>query len=265
MIKVKAIKNELIFEFSLGKKKSILGNKKNELFSIFTEYFSKTQVSEYSKDYKSNSVIYIDDKPLDLKKYMLFDLSMNLFDLISEYKLTQKSLFTMSIETLFESIEIIDRVNTINILLNDLSNEIENIYIKNNVDLRISNLELNKKNILKLIDISLQKDGLLTNQYDYSTNDLNMIKISLLKMISTKNKHFNFIIINYDNKIDDNIFDENENVIFISNSIIDNKVFDTSNKIDFEDEEQLYYLHFNSSSNLCYKDYVTDLLERIIS
>lgn len=264
MKEIKIIKDKTIYEFLINKRKTITGDRKNELFNLLKEYLNKSTLSEYAKANKSNSCIYIDGRPIDLKNSQVLELSNEQFDLQNEYKLSQKSLFSISLENIFNNIEFIDSINTINILLNDLSLDIENIYLKHNIELIIDNLEINKKNILKLIDISLMKDDLKCNQFDYTLNELNDLKISMFRMIALNNKQISFFILNefeFSNTI---LLNELENVYIITVEK-SSSVYDTTNKIDFDNEELLYEMYFNSSSNLSFDDYVTDMLERVIS
>lgn len=264
MKKLKLVKDDIMHEFNIDKRKTLIGNNKHIIFSILKEYLNKSTLSDYAKEYQKNSAVYFDGKLIELKTSFLFELSASLFDLINEYKLTQKSLFSISLESIFNNIDIIDRINTINILLNDLALEIEDYYNNHNINLSINNLEINKKNILKLIDLSLLKNDYQTNQFDYSITELNIIKINLFKMIINNNKQTSFFILNENDQLITDEFLSFPNVYIITVERSNNvDIYDSNNKIDFENDDLLYENYFNSNTNLSFEKYVTSLIERI--
>lgn len=263
MKQIKVVKGESVYTFSINKKKYIFGNNKYNFINFFREYFNKNVSSEYSKENRYNSLIYCDGRLIDLKSSSLIEISNFSFDLINEYKLNQKSLLYMSLESIFKNDLFFELINTINILLNDLTIEIEEYYKNNDIDLIIQNCEINFKNLLKLIDISLIKEESEVNQFDFNISELNNIKLNIIEMIIKYNPQTIFYIINedYNINLDRLLKYDNINILNFCNSNSKN-IFYLDIMLDMEIEEEIYEFYLNSSSNLCYESFVAKLFER---
>lgn len=263
MKEIKIIKNDNTFRFIIDRSKTIIGKNNIDIFNFIREYFLKASVSEYGKELKDSSLVFIDNDLLDLKEFTLFEFNNYYYDLTTEYKLNTKSTLYQSLDSLLRSSTIQEHLNTINILLDSLSLEIESLFSENNILLQIDNLEINLKNIIKLIDISFKKDDLLTNQFNYSISELNLIKVNLIELIIKNNVQKKFLIINEDNTLNLSELVKYNNVNILTINGNDN-LYDSDNKIDFDNEEDLYDMYMSSTSNLEFELFINKLKERII-
>lgn len=245
--------------------KHIRGNsgKINGMFNDIKTYFSKITGSEYAKDKQNKVIILLDNLPIDLNNTILLDLNNNIFDLTAEYKINQKTLFYYIFETVVKEEHIQNNIQTINILMSSLSSDIENELEDNGVNLLIDNLELDNKNIIKLIAPSLHIEGLHSNQYDYSVAELNLIKLNLFEYLIKRNKQKHYFLINNSDLPSIHLTKYSNVMCLTTEKTITNKIYDVDKKIDYENENDLYELYLNEPNKIDFKQYVEQLLKGI--
>lgn len=83
------------------------------------QYFNKT-VSGYREEIGSECYFKIDDNPVDKKNTFFYEVTEN-YSINEDAKLSTKSLMLKYLETLYSSIDYMDTLNTLNILVESLS------------------------------------------------------------------------------------------------------------------------------------------------
>lgn len=261
------ISNNNKCHFQFDKRKIIIGDndKVCDLFNDIRYYFAKLSSSEYSKENNTDLNILIDDTSIDLKTTILLDLT-NGFDLINEYKLNQKSLLYMVTDTFLRKAEYSEDIQTINALLDDFSTSIEEEFIDNDIPICISGLELSPKFILSNIEAFFTKEGCVTNQLDYSLNELNRIKESMFLYLVKTQKQITFIILDELNFLNYKNYLLFPNIVLITRNkknITLEQTYDFKHHIDYADENQVYDLYMNSGSGLDFDGFKVELLNKI--
>lgn len=151
---------------------------------ILKQYFSKKSLSDNQIENEEICSVKINDNKLMLKDYDLFEIS-SFFDLTTDLKMQSKSLLLRYFESKFYSSEISDELNTINILLDSLSNDLHDENVEINPILQL----LTEKTIAKLLSPSLIIDETNANEYDFDYDRLIIFQIKLLQTI-TQSDHF---------------------------------------------------------------------------
>lgn len=181
-----------IYEFGVDKIKFIISKnymKHHDLIATFNFIYNKANISEFSTINNYNYLIKYDDELLNLRSSELFVVN-NYYDLNYDLKMGSKSLALNYFYSIFGNYHENETLTTINILISDLSdelNELAQLSDELSLDLIIEELEL--KSIGKLIDAKLLKDENYANQYDLDYLDL--IKIQLKMII--KIAEFNYL------------------------------------------------------------------------
>lgn len=246
--------------------KYIIGNnylEKYKLLNNIRNYFSNNLVSEYTNENGLSVKLLLDDKPINIKRTYFFEISSN-FNLTNDLKLQSKSLILKYLEVLINNKEYNDTINTINILFESLSQEINTESLIN-----IDFVTIVTKQIIKLIIPSLISDGIQKNEFDLSYEQLILLQLNLIEYIVNNNQEIEIIIILLDlpyinkkivTKI--NTFKKCYFIITIPNYleqmefndiVIYNKV-----KLDLASEEELYEIVCNNNYNFLT---ITEVLE----
>lgn len=246
--------NKYNFSFGIDKVKFLVSRAPEKIFSVIQairKTINKINDSEYEIENTVNKRFLINDKQINLKENLFFFIN-NHFDLEKDLKLQSKSLLGLYIDSLLENIEYDDDLNTINILINDLSNRVSEYSSENtfqNLNINIS--ELNQKTILKLIEIYLIKEELIQNAYEMSYTENIVFQLELLSFIASKKKNINYWTILEIPVITDSILTaihktaSNVKVIAWVESIkcpiqMDDVVLIKNKSIDLSDELQIY-------------------------
>lgn len=257
------------YEFAIDRLKIFIGSKFKwfDFVNLVQNYFNKISLSEYAKEYASKLSITIDDKSID--KSVQLVLINNSYDLVNEYKMTQKSLMFTLLKNYLENKEASEQINTINILIDDFINEIEEELKENNIDIVLNDVYFDAKLIINNVDISLNKDGFLSNQNDYNTKDLVSLKLTILQTILKYNRQKQIILIDelglltYDQIL--NLLNYDNLIMFIPNPYSDNLslYYNLDRNIDYFDENVVYNDYLLSNKGHSYTAFKEELINNI--
>lgn len=257
------------YEFAIDRLKIFIGSKFKwfDFVNLVQNYFNKISLSEYAKEYASKLSITIDDKSID--KSVQLVLINNSYDLVNEYKMTQKSLMFTMLKNYLENKETSEQINTINILIDDFINEIEEELKENNIDIVLNDVYFDAKLIINNADISLNKDGFLSNQNDYNTKDLISLKLTILQTILKYNRQKQIILIDelglltYDQIL--NLLNYDNLIMFIPNPYSDNLslYYNLDRNIDYFDENVVYNDYLLSNKGHSYTAFKEELINNI--
>lgn len=246
-----------IYNFGIKNYKLLLGDnedlKQDLIYSIIKE-FNKGSNSEYSIDEKREKQFLINDNNVNLRNTSLYLINSR-YDYEDEYKLKARSLILKFLRTVFEDIDYNDTLNTINILLEQLSDELteELSEFNSTFEHGIEIEKINFKNIFKLMDIKMKKDNKYINMYDLKYEDNILSQLSFIKTIAEKSFDKDHIVILELPILTKKIFDfiktiqlENLDIIVSTtkyNTVlknINNIIYVNKQFIDFRDEVAIY-------------------------
>ena len=181
------------FKINIEYIKYFCGKNESDKFSIYNSLkscFSKTPNSEYALETQLKHYVCFNDKIIDPKKWMFFEIN-KYFDIDTDIKLGTKSLLLKYLESFKEDIESSDIFNTLSILFESFNAEIIDPIINKDIqekrlDFRLDSLssQLLLKNIYALI---FQKD-FETNYGDFNYEDLFIFQLNIIETIASKNK-----------------------------------------------------------------------------
>lgn len=242
----------------IDKYKLIIGDNylyHNNLFKNIKLFFSNVK-NEYRQEYEKEVSIYIDDKLVNRKRSILFNIDKN-FSFNKDFKMQTDSLVAKYLEIVINKPELIDTINTINYLLETFCEQINEIsIIKTNYDV------MTEKKLTKLIEPYVDIEGYRCDEYDLTYEEIIIIQLNLVKEIINNNQKYDYIFVileipRLSRKILDVISCLSDCFLLIcinSNNLIDSislsDILLVENKvIDFADEEQVCEIICNN----CYK------------
>lgn len=247
----------IVYNFGIKNYKLLLGDnedlKQDLIYSIIKE-FNKGSNSEYSIDEKREKQFLINDNNVNLRNTSLYLINSR-YDYEDEYKLKARSLILKFLRTVFEDIDYNDTLNTINILLEQLSDELteELSEFNSTFEHGIEIEKINFKNIFKLMDIKMKKDNKYINMYDLKYEDNILSQLSFIKTIAEKSFDKDHIVILELPILTKKIFDfiktiqlENLDIIVSTTKYnivlknINNIIYVNKQFIDFRDEVAIY-------------------------
>jgi hypothetical protein len=239
--------------------KLLIGNnevKKYQILQAIKGYFNKSIKSE------SGVALLWNENPIDLKTWRLFEVTSQ-YELSNDLKLGTKSLILKYYESVFTDIERNEEIMTINILLNSFNDD----YICplgkfGEFELLNEILPINYKSLTKMLSLNLYKNSSISNEYDMDYNELLSFQINLIKEISNRNNHIQFLVVIeapvFSKIIMNCITESNKNIhyLIISSSMDKNEslksediLFCGDGILDLSNEEQLYNLSLNLNKN----------------
>lgn len=157
----------------------------NEVYNfrrLLLEYIRNVKTSEYSLNNIGIVSLLIDNEVLKAKDIMCFHITQE-YSIVIELKLGTKSLLNMYLETLLSSNDYIDTINTLNILFESLSNEIDNSIINTLFQ------SITPKVLLKLLLPSFIINGDEANEFDLSYDDLIIFQLKMIEYITKNSKN----------------------------------------------------------------------------
>lgn len=168
------------------------------------------------------------------------------YSLNEDKKLTTKSLMLKYLESKLQNQEYFDTISTIDILLNSLSEEVNDESM-----LKIMFNGTNYKQLIKMLSLYYE-DELQKDEFDLSRDELILFQLDLIEYISDHNsKYYNIFVFgkldNLSNKIlhKINAIEKIKLIIFTNcyNDLMDvqNTSLLQDKIIDFADMEQIYY------------------------
>ncbi len=180
MNKLTVKKGNVSYEFAVDYVKYCLGNNyvnKHEFKNIIFEVFNGSKSTEYAMNFTGTSVILFNDHPILSKFWNMYYVNEN-YSINSEMKLTAKSLSSLYFETIFNDMDHFDTINTLNILMESLAQEIES----ENWNTRF--ISLTPKQLVKLMTPIYLLDENQANEYDLDYEQSIIMQLDMIKLIS---------------------------------------------------------------------------------
>ena len=190
MKKISLIKGNIRIEFAIDRIKYIIGNNyeyKYMIKQLFNEYFSSTKDSDYSINNTGKIKLLVNDLQSIKRETLYFSVNTN-YSLSTDLKLTSKSLILKYLEILLNKEEYYDTLNTINILLEAFSSEIDDHIISTVFQ------TFSPKTLTKLITPLYLKEEEQANEYDMSYDEIILFQLRMINYIA-KHSYMNNIFI----------------------------------------------------------------------
>lgn len=210
--------------------------------------FNSKDKSENRTENNISTKIFINEKEIELKNNMFIEIS-EMYSLNEDKKLTTKSLMLKYLEIKLQNQEYFDTISTIDILLNSLSEEVNDESL-----LKIMFNGANYKQLIKMLS-PYYEDELQKDEFDLTRDELILFQLDLVEYISNHNsKYANIFIFGKLDNLSDKILQkinkiENVKLIIFTNHY--NELMNVQNTsllqdkidkiIDFADMEQIYY------------------------
>lgn len=238
----------------------------NEYYPMYLsmKQFCSKEKSEYRDENNLKVRIFLDDNELNLKNNLFLEIS-DTYSLNDDKKLAAKSLILKYLELKLQHQEFYETINTINLLLNSLSDEMNDESI-----LKVQFYSAGYKQLIKLLmpyyENEFQKD-----EFDLTMNELISFQIQLIRYIITNNTRYdNIIIYSKLNCLNTNIIKELDSltnckvIIFTNNYHDDMRLEDIylleKNLIDFANIELFYQMFVNNS----YQYYTIEEVQKMV-
>lgn len=252
-------------------------NIKRRIVNTIELYFSKEKDSEYAVENNLTSSLLSDGRLLNIGDFDFYKIS-DYIDLKSEMKLGSKSIFLKYLEIKTEKLEYTDSYQTLSYILGDIENELQEFIEEDlhSVNLQIK-FDLEKKQLIKLLLLSIVKDNYSTNFLDISYDEIILLQIELVLALTKNTTKKTIILIDlpyFNNRWNEllNIFQPNIYfLIFTLNkenykNIVLKDIFILKDniKIDLYDDNTIYNLCLNEDKNYTIEEYRTYLIEKLI-
>lgn len=207
--------------------------------------FTSKDKSENRTENNISTKIFINEKEIELKNNLFIEIS-EMYSLNEDKKLTTKSLMLKYLEIKLQNQEYFDTISTIDILLNSLSEEVNDESL-----LKIMFNGTNYKQLIKILS-PYYEDELQKDEFDLTRDELILFQLDLVEYISNYNSKYDNIFVfgkldNLSDKILQKINEiENVKLIIFTNYYndlmnIQNTALLQDKIIDFADMEQIYY------------------------
>lgn len=219
------------------------------------QYFNKT-VSGYREEIGSECYLKIDDSPVDKKNTFFYEVTEN-YSINDDAKLSTKSLMLKYLETLYSDVNYMDTLNTLNILIESLSDEVsENAFVQSEFSV------YSPKLLTKLVTAHYYEDESYKDEYDLSYENLIILQLNMIDYIVKNSKKYAYIILFIDiplitdeikSKIDELSKDRVYCLVFsktVKDTEIENICVEEDYFLDFANEEMVYYILNEKSTNL---------------
>ena len=207
--------------------------------------FTSKDKSENRTENNISTKIFINEKEIELKNNMFIEIS-EMYSLNEDKKLTTKSLMLKYLEIKLQNQDYFDTISTIDILLNSLSEEINDESM-----LKIMFNGANYKQLIKMLS-PYYEDELQKDEFDLTRDELILFQLDLVEYISNHNsKYDNIFIFGKLDNLSDRILQKINKIQNVKLMIFTNYYNDLMNVqnaallqdkiIDFADMEQIYY------------------------
>lgn len=207
--------------------------------------FTSKDKSENRTENNISTKMFINEKEIELKNNMFIEIS-EMYSLNEDKKLTAKSLMLKYLEIKLQNQDYFDTISTIDILLNSLSEEVNDESM-----LKIMFNGANYKQLIKMLS-PYYEDELQKDEFDLTRDELILFQLDLVEYISNHNsKYDNIFIFGKLDNLSDKILQkinkiENVKLMIFTNyynnlmnvqntSLLQDKI------IDLADMEQIYY------------------------
>ena len=206
--------------------------------------FASKDKSENRIENNISAKMLINEKEIELKNNMFIEIS-EMYSLNEDKKLTTKSLMLKYLEIKLQNQEYFDTISTIDILLNSLSEEVNDESL-----LKIMFNGTNYKQLIKMLS-PYYEDELQKDEFDLTRDELILFQLDLVEYISNHNsKYDNIFVFGRLDNLSDKILQkinriENVKLIIFTNYYNDlmnvqNAALLQDKIIDFADMEQIY-------------------------
>lgn len=206
--------------------------------------FTSKDKSENRTENNISTKMFINEKEIELKNNMFIEIS-EMYSLNEDKKLTTKSLMLKYLEIKLQNQDYFDTISTIDILLNLLSEEVNDESM-----LKIMFNGANYKQLIKMLS-PYYEDELQKDEFDLTRDELILFQLDLVEYISNHNSKYDNIFVfgkldNLSNKILQKINNiENVKLIIFTNYYKDlmnvqNAALLQDKIIDLADMEQIY-------------------------
>lgn len=207
--------------------------------------FNSKDKSENRTENNISTKIFINEKEIELKNNLFIEIS-EMYSLNEDKKLTTKSLMLKYLESKLQNQEYFDTISTIDILLNSLSEEVNDESM-----LKIMFNGANYKQLIKMLS-PYYEDELQKDEFDLTRDELILFQLDLVEYISNHNsKYDNIFIFGKLDNLSDRILQKINKIQNVKLMIFTNYYNDLMNIqnaallqdkiIDFADMEQIYY------------------------
>lgn len=207
--------------------------------------FNSKDKSENRTENNISTKIFINEKEIESKNNMFMEIS-EMYSLNEDKKLTTKSLMLKYLEIKLQNQEYFDTISTIDILLNSLSEEVNDESL-----LKIMFNGANYKQLIKMLS-PYYEDELQKDEFDLTRDELILFQLDLVEYISNHNsKYDNIFIFGKLDNLSDRILQiinkiQNVKLVIFTNYYNDfmnvqNTALLQDKIIDFADMEQIYY------------------------
>lgn len=219
-------------------------NKNYTLLQAIRLFTSKDK-SENRTENNISTKMFINEKEIELKNNMFIEIS-EMYSLNEDKKLTAKSLMLKYLEIKLQNQDYFDTISTIDILLNSLSEEVNDESL-----LKIMFNGANYKQLIKMLS-PYYEDELQKDEFDLTRDELILFQLDLVEYISNYNsKYDNIFIFGKLDNLSDRILQkinktQNVKLMIFTNYYndlmnIQNAALLQDKIIDFADMEQIYY------------------------
>lgn len=207
--------------------------------------FTSKDKSENRTENNISTKMFINEKEIELKNNMFIEIS-EMYSLNEDKKLTTKSLMLKYLEIKLQNQDYFDTISTIDILLNSLSEEVNDESI-----LKIMFNGANYKQLIKMLS-PYYEDELQKDEFDLTRDELILFQLDLVEYISNHNsKYDNIFVFGKLDNLSDKILQKINKIENVKLMIFTNYYNDLMNVqntallqdkiIDLADMEQIYY------------------------
>ena len=207
--------------------------------------FTSKDKSENRTENNISTKMFINEKEIEIKNNMFIEIT-EMYSLNEDKKLTTKSLMLKYLESKLQNQEYFDTISTIDILLNSLSEEVNDESL-----LKIMFNGANYKQLIKMLS-PYYEDELQKDEFDLTRDELILFQLDLVEYISNHNsKYDNIFIFGKLDNLSDRILQKINKIQNVKLMIFTNCYNDLMNIqnaallqdkiIDFADMEQIYY------------------------
>ena len=207
--------------------------------------FTSKDKSENRTENNISTKIFTNEKEIELKNNLFIEIS-EMYSLNEDKKLTTKSVMLKYLEIKLQNQEYFDTISTIDILLNSLSEEVNDESL-----LKIMFNGANYKQLIKMLS-PYYEDELQKDEFDLTRDELILFQLDLVEYISNHNsKYDNIFIFGKLDNLSDRILQKINKIQNVKLMIFTNYYNDLMNIqnaallqdkiIDFADMEQIYY------------------------
>lgn len=168
------------YDLQINNIKYCVGNNFEEKYNfvnILKEVFLLSKESEYSINNSGQAQALLNDKEIKVKEINFYQINHH-YSITNDLKLTAHSLIARYLEILIAQDDNIDTINTINLLLESFTNELDNelIYPKF--------ITYAPKQFLKILLPIFLKEEDQANEYDLSYDEIILFQLKMIDYIS---------------------------------------------------------------------------------